>query len=251
MTRSGAERLAMDAATRASLEVQAGLYGVPRADRWTDEILALVGLTAQAESYTRQLSGGMKQKLGLACTLVRSPDLLLLDEPSVGVDPLSRRDLWKIVHQLVEDEGLSVIVSTSYMDEAERCHRINYIAYGRLVTSGTVAEVIADAGLATRTVETDRPGALAAARDPRARGYPRIARPAMPTRTGPPTVSGRWSLLPRPEPDNTVRAHATADQRHSARHPPKDAARRGVTRQRTSSLTQSIDFETACFHRRS
>jgi ABC-2 type transport system ATP-binding protein len=71
-----------------------------------------------------KLSGGMKQKLGLACTLVRSPDLLLLDEPSVGVDPLSRRELWKIVQQLVDDEHLSVIVSTAYMDEAERCAQV-------------------------------------------------------------------------------------------------------------------------------
>ena len=83
-----------------------------------------------------KLSGGMKQKLGLACTLVRSPDLLLLDEPSVGVDPLSRRDLWQIVQQLVDDERLSVIVSTAYMDEAERCTQVFVMHKGLLLAEG-------------------------------------------------------------------------------------------------------------------
>lgn len=86
-----------------------------------------------------KLSGGMKQKLGLACTLVRSPDLLLLDEPSVGVDPLSRRDLWRIVMQLVEDEGLSVIVSTAYMDEASRCSQVFVMHRGKVLAEGSPA----------------------------------------------------------------------------------------------------------------
>jgi len=84
-----------------------------------------------------KLSGGMKQKLGLACTLVRSPDLLLLDEPSVGVDPLSRRELWKIIQQLVQDEHLSVVVSTAYMDEAERCAQVFVLQQGRLLAEGS------------------------------------------------------------------------------------------------------------------
>src|SRR6185369_16931028 len=84
-----------------------------------------------------KLSGGMKQKLGLACTLVRSPELLLLDEPTVGVDPLSRRELWDIVQQLVNEEKLSVIVSTSYMDEAERCAQVYVMHDGRVLASGT------------------------------------------------------------------------------------------------------------------
>ncbi len=84
-------------------------------------------MTALGPFTTRlagQLSGGMKQKLGLACTLVRSPELLLLDEPTVGVDPLSRRELWDIVRRLVADQGLTVLLSTAYLDEAERCSRV-------------------------------------------------------------------------------------------------------------------------------
>ncbi|MEJ3776441.1 ATP-binding cassette domain-containing protein, partial [Acinetobacter pittii] len=81
----------------------------------------ITDLTQFTQRLAGQLSGGMKQKLGLACTLVRSPELLLLDEPSVGVDPLSRRDLWIIIEQLVQEENLSVIISTAYMDEAEKC----------------------------------------------------------------------------------------------------------------------------------
>ena len=83
--------------------------------------MEITDLTQFTQRLAGQLSGGMKQKLGLACTLVRSPELLLLDEPSVGVDPLSRRDLWIIIEQLVQEENLSVIISTAYMDEAEKC----------------------------------------------------------------------------------------------------------------------------------
>ena len=99
-------------------------------------MLAMTDMARFTERPAGKLSGGMKQKLALACTLVRSPDLLLLDEPSVGVDPLSRRDLWKIVHQLVDDEGLSVIVSTAYMDEAERCAQVFVMHRGRLLANG-------------------------------------------------------------------------------------------------------------------
>jgi ABC-2 type transport system ATP-binding protein len=88
-----------------------------------------------------KLSGGMKQKLGLACTLVRSPDLLLLDEPTVGVDPLSRRELWEIVQQLVDEERLSVIVSTAYLDEAERCNHVFVLHGGKLLAQGAPAEL--------------------------------------------------------------------------------------------------------------
>jgi ABC-2 type transport system ATP-binding protein len=103
-------------------------------------MLEMTDLARFTERPAGKLSGGMKQKLGLACTLVRSPDLLLLDEPSVGVDPLSRRDLWKIVQQLVDDEGLSVIVSTAYMDEAERCAQVFVMHAGRLLAEGTPAK---------------------------------------------------------------------------------------------------------------
>lgn len=112
-----------DLSVQENLELYADLHGVPHEVR-RKRFARMLEMTDMARFTSRlagKLSGGMKQKLGLACTLVRSPALLLLDEPSVGVDPLSRRELWKIVQQLVEDERLSVIVSTAYMDEAERC----------------------------------------------------------------------------------------------------------------------------------
>ena len=83
----------------------------------------------------------MKQKLGLACTLVREPDLLLLDEPTVGVDPLSRRELWEIVHGLVTDQGLTVLLSTAYLDEAERCSRVIMLHQGRVLSQGSPQQV--------------------------------------------------------------------------------------------------------------
>src|SRR6476469_2393277 len=111
-----------DLSVRENLDLYADLHGVPQAIR-RERFARLLAMTDLASFTTRlagKLSGGMKQKLGLACTLVRSPELLLLDEPSVGVDPLSRRELWAIVQQLVDDEHLSVLISTAYMDEAER-----------------------------------------------------------------------------------------------------------------------------------
>ncbi|MCB2158961.1 MAG: ABC transporter ATP-binding protein, partial [Rhodobacteraceae bacterium] len=94
------------------------------------------------------LSGGWKQRLALAACVMHSPRLLMLDEPTAGVDPKARREFWDEIHERAQ-AGLTVLVSTHYMDEAERCHRINYISLGRLVASGTVAEVIASAGLTT------------------------------------------------------------------------------------------------------
>jgi len=126
-----------------NLTLYADLHGVPQAERRErfDRMLRMTDLTRFTERPAGKLSGGMKQKLGLACTLVRSPDLLLLDEPSVGVDPLSRRDLWKIVRQLVEEENLSVIVSTAYMDEAERCAQVFVFDQGRLLANGAPAKL--------------------------------------------------------------------------------------------------------------
>ena len=92
-----------------------------------------------------KLSGGMKQKLGLACTLVRSPELLLLDEPTVGVDPLSRVELWEIILQMIHDEHLTVLVTTAYLDEAERCARVFVLHEGKLLTSGAPADIRAHA----------------------------------------------------------------------------------------------------------
>ena len=127
-----------DLSVQENLDLYADLHGVPQAQR-RERYARMLEMTDMARFTARpagKLSGGMKQKLGLACTLVRSPDLLLLDEPSVGVDPLSRRDLWQIVQQLVDEEGLSVVVSTAYMDEAERCARVFVMHQGRLLAEG-------------------------------------------------------------------------------------------------------------------
>jgi ABC-2 type transport system ATP-binding protein len=127
-----------DLSVQENLDLYADLHGVPQEER-KERFSRMLEMTDMARFTNRpagKLSGGMKQKLGLACTLVRSPDLLLLDEPSVGVDPLSRRDLWKIVQQLVDEEKLSVIVSTAYMDEAERCAQVFVMNKGRLLADG-------------------------------------------------------------------------------------------------------------------
>ncbi|MEZ5764519.1 MAG: ATP-binding cassette domain-containing protein [Xanthobacteraceae bacterium] len=127
-----------DLSVQENLDLYADLHGVPQAQRPArfGRMLEMTDLARFTERPAGKLSGGMKQKLGLACTLVRSPDLLLLDEPSVGVDPLSRRDLWTIVQQLVDDEKLSVVVSTAYMDEAERCGQVFVFNRGRLLAEG-------------------------------------------------------------------------------------------------------------------
>lgn len=130
-----------DLSVQENLDLYADLHGVPRAVR-AERFARLLSMTDLAPFTARpagKLSGGMKQKLGLACTLVRSPDLLLLDEPSVGVDPLSRRELWAIVQQLVEADQLSVLISTAYMDEAERCAHVFVMHRGRVLSEGTPA----------------------------------------------------------------------------------------------------------------
>jgi ABC-2 type transport system ATP-binding protein len=127
-----------DLSVQENLDLYADLHGVPsqvREERF-ERLLSITDLSRFTARPAGKLSGGMKQKLGLACTLVRSPELLLLDEPSVGVDPLSRRDLWKIIEQLVQDEKLSVIISTAYMDEAERCAQIYVMNNGRILAEG-------------------------------------------------------------------------------------------------------------------
>ena len=128
-----------DLSVQENLDLYADLHGVPPAARRARyaRLLEMTDLARFTARPAGQLSGGMKQKLGLACTLARSPDLLLLDEPSVGVDPLSRRDLWAIVQQLAQSEGLSVIVSTAYMDEAARCEQVCVMHQGRVLAQGT------------------------------------------------------------------------------------------------------------------
>ncbi|QRI62260.1 ABC transporter ATP-binding protein [Shinella sp. PSBB067] len=142
-----------------NLAFVAGLYGLPRQS--VADTLGDLGLTSRKRQLAASLSGGWKQRLALAACIMHKPRLLLLDEPTAGVDPKARRQFWDEIHARAA-EGMTVLVSTHYMDEAERCHRINYIAYGRLVASGTTQQVITDAGLVTLLVETDRPGLLAA-----------------------------------------------------------------------------------------
>lgn len=132
-----------DLSVQENLDLYADLHGIcaqQRTERYP-RLMGMTGLDPFRERLAGKLSGGMKQKLGLACTLVRSPDLLLLDEPTVGVDPLSRRELWEIVQQLVTDDGLSVIVSTSYMDEAERSAHVVVMREGKVLATGSPQEV--------------------------------------------------------------------------------------------------------------
>ena len=137
-----------------NLNFVAGLYGLAPARKYVADTLADLGLTARRHQLAGSLSGGWKQRLALAACIMHAPKLLLLDEPTAGVDPKARREFWDEIHRLAAD-GLTVLVSTHYMDEAERCHRINYISYGRLVATGTVAEVVRNAGLTTVVLEGD------------------------------------------------------------------------------------------------
>jgi ABC-2 type transport system ATP-binding protein len=136
-----------DLSVQENLDLYAELHGVSQRER-EERYPALMEMTALGRFRSRlagALSGGMKQKLGLACTLVRSPELLLLDEPTVGVDPLSRRELWDIILHLVHDQGLSVLLSTSYLDEAERCGHVVVLHEGKVLAQGAPAEITAAA----------------------------------------------------------------------------------------------------------
>ncbi len=128
-----------DLTVQENLNLYADLHGVSREQRREryPRLMEMTALGAFTDRLAGRLSGGMKQKLGLACTLVRSPDLLLLDEPTVGVDPLSRRELWEIILQLVNERGLTVFVSTSYLDEAERCGHVIVLHQGNLLAQGS------------------------------------------------------------------------------------------------------------------
>jgi len=130
-----------DLSVQENLDLYADLQGVPHAERRTryDELYRMTGLAPFTRRLAGRLSGGMKQKLGLACTLVSRPRLLLLDEPTVGVDPVSRRELWAIVYRLVEQQGTSVLLSTAYLDEAERCHDVVMLHEGRVLGTGAPA----------------------------------------------------------------------------------------------------------------
>jgi ABC-2 type transport system ATP-binding protein len=135
-----------------NIDFVARIYGVPDREDVVRRSLERLGLADRSAQLAGELSGGWKQRLALAACLIHTPRLLLLDEPTAGVDPKARREFWDEIHRLSAD-GITVLVTTHYMDEAERCHRIACLAYGKLLVRGTVEEVIAKAGLATWTVE--------------------------------------------------------------------------------------------------
>ena len=140
-----------DLSIRENLDFIARIYAVPHRAAAVQRSLERLRLANRSHQLAGELSGGWKQRLALAACLIHEPQLLLLDEPTAGVDPKARRDFWDEIHQLAAD-GLTVLITTHYMDEAERCHRLAYLAYGNLLARGTVAEVIASARLTTWTV---------------------------------------------------------------------------------------------------
>jgi ABC-2 type transport system ATP-binding protein len=151
-----------DLSIRENLDFIARIYAVPDRAAAVERSLVRLGLANRSHQLAGQLSGGWKQRLALAACLIHSPQLLLLDEPTAGVDPKARREFWDEIHQLAAD-GLTVLITTHYMDEAERCHRLAYLAYGNLLARGTLAEVLAGAQLNTWTVTGPGLPALAAA----------------------------------------------------------------------------------------
>ena len=134
-----------------NLDFVARLFGMKRRREVVDRALEELGLTTRRKQLAGTLSGGWKQRLALASCLLHRPRLLLLDEPTAGVDPKARRDFWEEIHRL-SAAGITVLVSTHYMDEAERCHRLAYIAYGTLMASGTADEVVTSQQLYTRAI---------------------------------------------------------------------------------------------------
>ena len=137
-----------DLSVRENLDFIARMYGVADRAKATARTIERMRLGRFRDQLAGTLSGGWKQRLALAACMIHEPKLLLLDEPTAGVDPMARRDFWDAVHRLA-GEGITALISTHYMDEAERCHRLAYIAYGHLLARGTVAEIVAGEGLAT------------------------------------------------------------------------------------------------------
>jgi ABC-2 type transport system ATP-binding protein len=134
-----------------NLDFVARMYGVKNRRDAVQRSLEQLGLAGRQKQLAGELSGGWKQRLALAACLIHQPRLLLLDEPTAGVDPKARRDFWEQIHHLAA-EGLTFLITTHYMDEAERCHRLAYIAYGSLLAHGTVKEVVDQVGLTTWSV---------------------------------------------------------------------------------------------------
>jgi len=155
-----------DLSIRENLDFVARLYKIPARREAVRRSLEKLGLEARQSQLAGTLSGGWKQRLALAACLIHEPKLLLLDEPTAGVDPKARRDFWDEIH-LLAASGLTVLITTHYMDEAERCHRLAYLAYGTLLTQGSVEEVVARAGLSTWSVSAEA-GTLSLAEELRA-----------------------------------------------------------------------------------
>jgi len=140
-----------DLSIEENLDFVARMYGLKNRREAVRDSLDRLGLKKRQKQLAGQLSGGWKQRLALAACLIHQPKLLLLDEPTAGVDPKARREFWEEIHQLAA-QGLTFLITTHYMDEAERCHRLAYIASGHLLTRGTVDEVIKNARLTTWSV---------------------------------------------------------------------------------------------------
>jgi len=140
-----------DLSIRENLEFIASVYEMDRRRARVDAAIERLGLQGRQKQLAGGLSGGWKQRMALAACMLHEPKLLLLDEPTAGVDPKARRDFWEEIHKLAA-EGITVLVSTHYMDEAERCHRLGYIAYGRLMASGTPNELVENSGFHTWSI---------------------------------------------------------------------------------------------------
>ena len=143
-----------DLSIRENLDFVARIYEIPGRREAVDRALESLNLAARASQLAGALSGGWKQRLALAACMLHEPELLLLDEPTAGVDPKARREFWAELHALAA-RGISVLVSTHYMDEAERCHKLAYIAFGRLIAQGTADEIVASQELTTYAVYGD------------------------------------------------------------------------------------------------
>jgi ABC-type multidrug transport system ATPase subunit len=167
-----------DLTVRENLNLVAGVYELPRARDAVQEIMDRMGLAGRADQLAGQLSGGWKQRLALAACVLHRPKLLLLDEPTAGVDAKARREFWDLIHDMA-GEGLTALVSTHYMDEAERCKRIVYLAEGRIIVQGSAEEVVAGSGLITFEATGEGIGAVLR----RLRGMPGVGAAAVFGRT--------------------------------------------------------------------